>query len=189
MKSIILSYLLLNKPLGYALAFLGMIIGGDEVLFTASFLTRYHFFRLKYIILVVLAGALLGDYIWYKFGTKMSEDSLFGKWISKITSHFDEHLKNNSGRTIFISKFIYGFNHIVLARAGMLGVPVRKVFISNGLATIFWVAIIGSLGYFSSSYLRDFKDILRYTEIALLLGLIGFLILEGVARHFLKKVL
>ena len=186
-RSLILYYLLLYKPLGYILAFFGMIIGGDETVFITAFLARERFLELNLVLLVILVGVFWGDLFWYVLGTRLKEESFLGRWVIKLTQPFDEHLTNNSFRTIFISKFTYGFNHAVLIRAGMLKVNFRKFLFSNTLSILFWVAIVGGLGYFSSVSLHTLKHYLRYTEIALLSGLVGFALLESLARWMLKK--
>ncbi len=190
MKSVILPYLILYKPLGYAVAFFGMVIGGDETVFIASFLTRQGIFEFWLMLAIILAGVFFGDKFWYRLGVKFKNSNFFIlRLANKIASPFDQHLVNKPGRTIFISKFAYGFNHAILIRAGVLGIEQKKVLKSDAIAIIIWILIIGCLGYFSSAYVMRLRHLVRFTEVALLIFLVAFLALDHIVAWLLKKEL
>ncbi|MFQ5851619.1 MAG: hypothetical protein ACE5JU_13680 [Candidatus Binatia bacterium] len=50
--------------------------------------------------------------------------------------------------TIFISNFAYGFHPLVLIRAGLLRLPLGKLAKADLISTLFWIFIVGSLGFF-----------------------------------------
>jgi len=191
MTSFTLLYLTTYRPVGYLLFFLGMLIEGDAVLFTASFLGHQRFFEFPFVVVIGLAGALLGDSMWYFLGTKLNEHTpLFHKWLGRLSQPFDEHLKKNLLHTIFISKFTYGFHHALLARAGALRVPYRKFLIDDILATLPWFAIVATLGYVSSASIGILRHSLRSVQVALFIGLVVFFIVWhfGVSNKLKNKI-
>lgn len=180
----LIQYLIIWQPLGYILTFLGMIFEGETVLFIAAFLTHLGIFNPYILFLIAFWGVILGDNLWFSLGKKMRNSStLLNKWSGKIAQPFDEHLLNKPLRTIFIAKFTLGIGHAIFFRAGALKMKWAKIEQYDILATLFWMVIIGSIGYFSSASLSYLKQYLRYGEVALLIGLILFLALQ----HFIAK--
>ncbi len=190
MDSLILSYLNYWEPLGYIIVFLGMMFEGDTFLFIASFLAHEGAFQIFPLFITALWGMILGDNLWYSLGFKLqNSDSWLVRWAEKVSGPFDEHLKNNPLRTIFIAKFTYGMNRAIILRAGTLKIKWQDLEKSDILATISWMFIVGGLGYFSSASFVYVKHYLRYGEIALLLGLIIFFGLEYLITKRTRKEL
>jgi len=191
MHSFTFLYLTAYRPLGYLLFFLGMLVEGDAVLFTASFLGHQGIFEFPFVIVIGLAGALLGDSMWYFLGTKMNEHTpFFHKWLGRLSQPFDEHLKKNLLHTIFISKFTYGFHHALLARAGALGVSYKKFLMDDILATLPWFAIVTAIGFVSSASVDALTSSFRSVKIALFVGLVVFFLVWhfGVSNKLKKKI-
>lgn len=191
-RSLILSYLLIWKPLGYLIVALGMIIEGDVILFSAAFLTHERFFNIWAMFPLALASVLIGDVLWYLLGANLEKIYLIHRleqWIKRITERFDEHLKERTGRTLFISKFTYGFGHLMVVRAGMLGLKPKEFFQKNISATVAWALIVWSLGYFSSTPFLFARRYLHFTERALLIAVLTFFLLEYIFSRFWKKKL
>lgn len=156
-----------------------MIFEGDAVLFISAFLVHQGALSLLPVLLTTLWGMILGDNLWYSLGLKLKKsDSFLNKWAEKLTQPFDEKLKSSPLQTIFLSKFTYGIGHVIFFRAGALKIKWRKIEQSDILATLFWMSIVGSLGYFSGASFSYIKHYLRFGEIALLLGLFIFFGLE-----------
>jgi len=63
--------------------FIGFFLPGDSLLFTAGFLASQGYFDILILIIVIFAGAVLGDNFGYAFGKRVGpyifnkEDSLF----------------------------------------------------------------------------------------------------------------
>ena len=192
MESILSHYLDLSvwKPIAYLVVFIVMILEGDVALFAAGFLTHQEFFQFLPIILTLFSGVFLGDNLWYRLGNWLNNStSFFERWIEKIAKPFDEHLRNKPIRTIFISKFTYGFNKAMLMRAGALGIKWKKLEESDLLATFFWIIIVGGLGYASSASLIAIKKYLRFGEIAFAIGIVVFIIIEFLVTKKAKRKL
>lgn len=174
--SLFLQYLIVTRPIGYALIFLGMVFEGDVMLFTAFFLTHQGFFDFGDMAFTVLAGVFLGDMTWYWLGNIQ----IIGKfpniysWVERLTKPFDQHTRERPFYTIFISKFTYGIHHLILMRFAMLNIPFKEFLRSDIPAVIGWILIVGSIGYFSSASLFLIQQYLRFAEISLLFGLLIF---------------
>lgn len=183
-------YLLLWRPLGYILVFIGMIFEGDVFLFTAAFLTHQGFFDARVMFLASFSGVFFGDMFWYLIGVRFNGSSHFlNRWVHKLTKPFDKHLLENPLRAIFFSKFAYGIHHALLIRAGALGIKIRDFLKADIPATLIWMSIVGGLGYVSSASFGTMKHYLRFTEFVFFSALIILFVLEYTARKISKKKL
>ncbi len=189
MASLLFSYLIWWRPIGYALISFGMMLEGDIVLFAGALLMHQGFFDVGDMVVVVLGGVLIGDVLWYYLGFRLigRAPSFLVRWIERIAYPFDAHIRERPFRTIFISKFAYGMHHALLARAGMIRLPFRKFFRDDALASAVWILIIGGLGYASSASFFFLKHYLRFAEGVILVGILAVVLLEyGVARRSRK---
>lgn len=183
---LVLHYLSLWRPLGYALVFLGMMVEGDIILFTAAFLTHQGFFVLGDMLIAALGGAFLGDWLWYMLGLRLSRFTLIKKLSDRIASPFDAHLKEWPFRTLFISKFTYGIGHLLLTRAGLLKFSRAEFFKADTVAILVWAIIVGGLGYLSSA---SFVLVHRYLRIVGFLLLIFWILFFIVGERMLSAIL
>lgn len=184
-----LHYLSEYQTLGLIIIFFGMMIEGDILLFTVGFLTHQGYFDIGTMLLIVFFGVIIGDNLWYVLGEVIKENSVFGRFITRVIKPFDEHLKKRTVWTIFISKFTYGLHRSTLIRAGMLRLPFKKFIEGDISASIVWIFLIGGLGYLSSASFILIKYYLRYTELTLLFGLILFILISHLITHISKKKL
>lgn len=189
MPHTLLYYLTIWKPLGYGIVFLGMIFEGDAILFAAVFLAREGFFSLKTVIAIVLSGVIIGDLFWYWLGTIANRSHpRIKQWVTRLAAPLDNQLTNRPFHCFLLSKFIF-IGHGVIARAGMVRMPMRKFISSDIPATLIWIIAVGSLGYFSSISLALLRRYLRFAELSLLFSLALFLLIMHIVKHYSRKVL
>ncbi len=148
------------------------------------------FFDIGDLAFFVVTGTLMGDLFWYALGRRIGDHtnadsgiSFVARWAEKIAAPLDAHLLDRPRRTIFISKFAYGFHHALLVRLGMLRFPWRKLIKLDFIASVLWIFIVGGLGYFSGAAFFASKRYLRFVEAGVLLSLVFFLAVE----HFVIK--
>jgi membrane-associated protein len=189
--SLVLHYIAFWKPLAYAILFFGMIIEGEAFLFIAAFLSAQGFLDTGAALFFLFTGVQLGDSFWYWLGHKINHsDTRVGRWLVKLTGPFDGHLKEKTLRTIVLSKFIVGFHHFILARAGVLKINFYKFLKYDFFSNIIWIAIVGGLGYFSGTYFLLVKHFFRFAEYGLIGGLLFYFILNFlVVKYSIKKKL
>jgi membrane protein DedA with SNARE-associated domain len=188
----ILHYLTDHQTLGYLIIFIGTMVEGDILLFTAGFLTHQGYFDIGTVIFLVFSGVIIGDNLWYVLGELMREREYFKKFrhfIGNITDPFNEQLKNRTARTIFISKFAYGLYRPILLKAGTLRLPFRQFIEADLMATFVWMFLIGGLGYLGSASFLLIRRYLRYTELTLLLGIAVFILISHIVTKISKKEL
>jgi len=190
MFSTILYFITTHQLLGYLVIFLGMILEGDIILFTAAFLTHYGFFDPVKIIFVVVAGVILGDIIWYYLGIFAVKYPRINKWLDRITHLVDSHLEKSPFKTLFFSKFIYGLHHPILMRIGSKKMGLKKYLKSDIIASLIWIVIIAVLGYLFGASFFLVKKYIRYAELLFLAGVIIFFLFEKglVSRKLEEKI-
>lgn len=172
----------------YLLVFVGMILEGDVIFFTAVFLAHQRILDLDELLLAVLAGALIGDILWYKIGERLDKKSgFFRRLASKISKSLDRHLVKRPLSTLFIAKFTYGIYHAVLLRAGALKLPFKSFFKVISSSTVVWMLLVGGLAYFSSESFNLVKRYLKYGEIGLLIGFVFFILLTNLISKLGRK--
>ena len=184
----LLYYLTLWRPLGYGIVFFGMIVEGDGVLFAAAFLARERFFNLETTIALVLSGVIVGDLFWYYLGTLAHRSfPRIEDWALRLSAPLHGHLQDRPFHSFLLSKFIF-IGHGVIARAGMVKMSMRTFFKSDIPATLVWMAIVGSLGYFSSASLELLRRYLRLAELGLLFSLVLFFLILTIVKRTWQRV-
>lgn len=179
------------RPMGYFLIFIGLLIEGEFILFIAAFLTHQGVFDLGGMFIVVVSGVLIGDILWYFVGTRLHGTNYWWqKWFDRIAKPFDRHLVERPSRTIFISKFTYGFHRAILIRAGMLRIAAGEFLKADALSAFIWIGVVGGLGYYgASAFSLLARQYLRLVEVGLALGLISFFLLLHFVSHYFQKKL
>ncbi|HEY4510336.1 MAG TPA: VTT domain-containing protein [Candidatus Paceibacterota bacterium] len=176
--------------MSYILVFFGVIMEGEVTLFTSAFLTRQGFLNIGYASITLLLGALAGDLMWYALGTRFgSSTSFIMRWLNRVAGRFDNHITKSPIRTIFISKFTYGFHRAVLVRAGILGLPIKRIFRADFLVTVVWMIVVGGLGYALSASIPLVRKSVHLVESMFLIFFIGFIILEFIITKISEKKL
>ena len=189
MNSLLFHYLPLLGPAVYLFIIAAMIVEGEIFLFAAAFLASQGYLSPEFTFLAIFGGVMLGDSFWFWLGHKINHSNTWlSRWLVAKTGRFDEALLNNSLRTIFISKFVYGAHHLMMMRAGVIKLKFREFFKDDFAANLVWVFIIGGLGYLSGASFQFVKQYLKFTEYALAIGVALFFIADFlIGKYGLKK--
>jgi membrane protein DedA with SNARE-associated domain len=183
MESLFLHYFISLGLWVYVLIFIGMIVEGETFLFASIYLAHLEHLNLSVLIAVVFTGIVFSDFFWYFIGKCLEKKSQFvRKWMGKVSGTLDKRLQKNPVSTLFIMRFTLIY-HGVLMRAGALDIPLMSYLKTIIVSSIAWVSLIGGIAYFSSACLDLFKRYLKYGEIALLIGIVVFLLIS----HFISK--
>lgn len=188
MESFLLQYLMAWKPLALLAVFLALIIEGDMTLFAFAYLTNLGFFGAAELMAVTPAAVYAGDLIWYSLGRwgRLPGDKL-SRWACRLSGPIDEQLVKRPSRTIFISKFAYGLNHITLMRAGCLKIAPRSLLKGDIPAAALWIMVLGGLGYGFGASAALLRGYIRYSEMGLLAGLLLVYFLRKLVHRKMKK--
>jgi len=150
----------------YGVLFLGMIVMGEELLLFAAALSHWGLLNFWVTMLVALAGAYVGDFLFFWLGWRFGEKFIdkFGKFLFMPRKRFEKirHIfHNNHGKwLLFGSKFIYGLNHLTQIAAGSVKFN-PKIYVKNQIyTTLIYIVIFATLGYaFSSVISLITKDV------------------------------
>lgn len=184
MEFILLDFFILHPFLGYALAFFGMFVEGDLVLFSAAFLAHLGVFDVVWLAAVSFFGMLAGDALWYGAGRFHQKLPRFlARLFERVASPFDRALNAHPFRTLLVGKFAYGIHRLILARGGGQ-IPFARFFKKDLVATAVWVAALMSAGYFGGFAINQLKGYYRFAEIGLLIGIIIVIFAEKAVKKF-----
>lgn len=95
-------------------AFLGLVVPGESIVLVSGFFAALGLLDLEDVIVIVAAGAILGDSIGYELGRHLGRSWLlrYGRWVGLRQAHIDRvdaFFERHGGKTIFIGRFI-GFS-------------------------------------------------------------------------------
>ena len=140
-----------HRVWGYIILFIAMVLEGETFLIIAGMLASLEAFDVGDVLWISLFGVVFGNTMWYYIGTKL-KDSGFAKriikWSEKAITFFLPRFREKPFKSIFFSKFIYGVNRATVIMSGILRVPFMLFFKAELLASVLWVALYFSVGYF-----------------------------------------
>lgn len=152
----------LNSPLvlwlltyRYVIAYPLAIVEGPIVMTVSGFLVRLGFFDFWPIYLIMVAGDLTGDVIWYFVGRHGGRPLIekYGKYVSVTPENVERAEKffnKHQGKILFISKLTTGFGFAIatLVAAGAARVSFKKYFVINFFGEFIWAGFLFAIGYF-----------------------------------------
>lgn len=131
--------------------FIGFILPGDSVLFTAGLLASQHVFSLPTLLSGVVVAAFIGYQVGYWFGVKL------GGWLMKRpdTWYFkkryieEAHVfyQKHGGKALLIARLIPVVRTFVPIVAGMARMNMRPYLVYNFLGSLIWAGGVTLLGY------------------------------------------
>ncbi len=139
--------------------FFGFFLPGDSLLFTAGFLASQGIFDIKLLVVLCVAGAILGDSVGYTFGRKLGaklfqkEDSrLFKKkHIERAHAFYEKH----GGKTIILARFMPIVRTFAPIVAGAANMTYRKFLSFNIFGGLLWGGGLTLTGYFLGNIIPD----------------------------------
>jgi len=166
----------------------GVPVPGETVLLFASFLAfDEQELRLRYIILVGIAAATIGDNIGYWIGRKGGRPllerytHLFRIPISVIEKGERVFAKHGSV-TIFFARFVFGMRIIAGPMAGVLRMDWKKFSFFNFLGAALWVTVISVVGY---KFGEEWEDLVHVMgRVNLVIGIIALWIAFMIWRAY-----
>jgi len=189
MDSFVLHNLDLWRPWIYSVLFLGLLLEGEAILFTAFYLVHQGKLDLGDTIGIAICGVLIGDSLWYFGGSAISGLPIIKKIVARLPKDFDAFIGKRPKISIIVSKFIYGFHRPTLIRLKEAGVVYSNFLRADIPGALLWLSIVSALGYFFSSSTALLKEYFKYWEIGLTVSLIIFFFLTKlISKLILKKV-
>ena len=144
---------------GYFVVFFGVLlenagvpVPGETILLAGAALARFGHLSLPLVVLVAIAGAILGDnagfFIGRRGGRVLLErrGRMFGLTPARI-AQFDGFFARHGAKTVFIARFVTGLRVVGAILAGASTLPWGRFLIFNAAGATAWAATFGSIGY------------------------------------------
>lgn len=169
----------------------GVPVPGETVLLFASFLAfDEQELHLRYIILVGIAAATIGDNIGYWIGRKGGRPlldrytHLFRIPLSVIQKG-ERVFAKHGPVTVFFARFVFGMRIIAGPMAGVLRMDWKKFCVFNFLGAALWVTVISIVGY---KFGEEWESLVRVMgRVNLVIGIIALWIAYMVWRAYRSR--
>ncbi len=174
----IASWLLTYRyPILYPLA----VVEGPVVMMISGFLVRLDFFSFWPVYLLLVAGDLTGDILWYLLGRHGARSFIekYGRFFSITEENVEkaeQFFHKHQVKILFISKITMGFGFALatLIAAGAAKVPFKKYLTINFLGQFVWTGVLMAVGYFLGNLYIMVDKSLRWAFIIALIVIAAF---------------
>lgn len=166
---------------------LGVVIEGEFALIIAGIFAALHGWHFYNALLFGFLGAAIKLFLGYSIGRGLAikyPQSKFFKYVHGKIHHYLPLFSEKPFWSIFISKFIYGVNHVTLIFSGYSKIHFKTYLKAETLSSILWVPLFVCLGYFfSHTALQISNDIRKFTFV-IFAFILGFILLERIIVFF-----
>ena len=154
----------------------------------AGVLSQKGYLDMFEVIMIASAAAILHDLLYWSIGGKLSKTNkkkiLFFIDLEKVKAFLGK-LRVSNGLYIFISKFAWNLNRVILITSGYMKMPVSELLRYSVPASLVWSITLVSLGYVFAFE----TDILKKDFKTASLILVGFIVVIIVLENLLRKML
>ncbi|HPT40285.1 MAG TPA: DedA family protein [Candidatus Paceibacterota bacterium] len=177
----------------YIVLFFTMMFLGEEAMLVAGSLSSLGVLRPDLAFVFSLLGVYTGDAFWFSIGWYLGNGFVkkFGKFFFVTAERFQkmQSLFNNNGKLVlFFSKFVFGFNHLIMAAAGASHMKIKKFAVCQLYTSLIWTAIFMSLGYAYSNFISSITKNVKIIGLCLLAFFILFMISENQIKKAAEKI-
>ena len=163
------------------LLFLGVLFEGEIVLIFTGILIHVGVLPPKETILFVALAAFLKTLLGYALGNWIAHNwpqSSILKYVEKKILLLLPRFRERPFWSIFISKFIYGVNHVTMIFAGYMKANFKVYIRAEIVSTILWLAGFMGLGYFFSTLAFSISHDLRKVTLLIVVFIGMFILLQ-----------
>lgn len=185
-----ISFVQEHRYIGYGILFFSMIIEGEFFLLAAGILSNLGAFDFIDVFFFAFAGVLFGDVLWYFLGrffqNKYPNQKII-KFVERRVKRVFPSIEKNPFKLVFISKFLYGFNHSTIFILGFLKIEFWHFFRVQFKASFLWVIIFLALGNFFGYTALHITNRINKLFLVVLIILILFFIIERTIDYIAAK--
>jgi membrane protein DedA with SNARE-associated domain len=144
---------------GYFVIFFGVLlenagipVPGETILLAAAALSRFGHLSIAYVVIVAVAGAILGDNIGFYIGRRGGrvllerKGRMLGLTPGRL-ARFDGFFARHGAKTVFIARFVTGLRVVGAVLAGASTMPWTEFLIFNAAGALAWATTFGTVGY------------------------------------------
>ncbi len=179
----------LPGPAAYALFFvlvfgcgIGLPLNEDLLIIAASVLVYYGVLSAPLVVGLAIVAVVLGDALALHAGARLGEGLARRRWLARIVppeklSRAQEQFRVRGHGLLFIARFLPGVRTVVFFAAGTLGIPLRALWLYDGVAALIEVpALVYGVRYLAGNT-EQLLEVLRRFQLVLLAGvLVGLLV-------------
>jgi len=130
----------------------GVPVPGETILIAAAVFAGAGQMNIAVVILVAIAGAIIGDNIGFLIGHFGGRPLVerFGRYIFLTPERLDrteDFFNRHGGKVVTIARFIEGLRQANGLLAGIVGMHWLKFLVFNALGAVLWVGTWAGLGY------------------------------------------
>ncbi|MEW5907898.1 MAG: hypothetical protein AB1643_01820 [Patescibacteria group bacterium] len=190
MENLLINFSETHRIIAYIIIFLGVFLEGEFVLILGGILSRNGYLDILDLVIFSFLAVAIHDIVYWHIGSHLAKTNkkrfLFIN-LEKLENLL-EKLKINSGLYIFISKFTWNFNRIVLMASGYIKTPLKKMFIYSLPANFIWSITFVSLGYIFAFKTDILKQEIKKALLILTVFIVVFIILEIILRAIIGNL-
>jgi undecaprenyl-diphosphatase len=180
--SFFLSYLLLYKYLAiFVITFSAGVIlplPVSALLLAVGAFSSQGYFDFSTSLLVAGGGNVCGDIFDYWLARRYRYAAI--RWFradrSRFFSQLEKYLKQNAGRTVFLTRFAASLDPVVSLLSGLTGVPFMKFLFFDAAGNFLEAIVILYLGYVVGTQWQKFSNLLTIFEGILFAGILLYIL-------------
>lgn len=185
----ILNWLILYK---YEVIFPVTVVEGPIVTVIAGFLASQGILNLYLTYLIIVAGDLTGDLLYYAIGRwgGIRFVQQWGHWFGikeKQIKRLEKHYEKHSGKTLIIGKITHGVGSVILFTAGMARMSVWRFFWFNVIGTLPKSLLFLLIGYYFGESYKVIDTYLNLTAKTTIGVAVGLVLIYLLVVNILKK--
>ncbi|MEK7115683.1 MAG: DedA family protein [Patescibacteria group bacterium] len=189
----IISFFSAHSVAAYVALFFAMVVEGETLLIVAGVLSHIGALNYFYVILVAFLGVMVGDVLWYSLGLLLRHKNL-PKFVEtlvvmaeRVVDKLLPHFKTKPVISLILAKFIYGTNHATLILSGLMKMDFRIFIKAELLASVIWVPIFASLGYFFGYAAIQFSQRISIFFLLILIFIVSFIALQRLFSFYYEN--
>ncbi len=167
--------------------FVGFIFPGETAVVVGGVLASQGKFPLWIVLVLAVAGAVLGDSVGYWVGRRYGDwliDHLPRRLVKRENvDRAVDFIGRKGGVGVFIGRFTTVLRVLIPGAAGLSKMHYRKFLIYNGLGGLAWGVLYGTLGYIAGANYRVVVKDAGVTSYVVLVVVVAALVTFGVYRH------
>ncbi len=163
MESLLISFSHIGAVATYAIVFIGMFIEGEAFLILSGILVRGDVIDYGDTLVIAFIAVVLSDTAYWFLGTRLGMMKRKKVWFIDMekAGRLFQKLKKRKGLYIFMSKFAWGMNRLVLISSGYVKTPLKKLVKYSIPAAFIWTLTFVSIGYIFAERVGVWKKDLR----------------------------
>lgn len=164
----------------------GLVVPGETGMIVGGFVVSQGNADLPFMLVVAVAGAVLGDSIGYEIGRRLGpaiRRTRVGRAIGQERwESAERYLVERGGKAIFFGRFVAVVRSVVPAMAGITRMPYRRFLFWNALGGVVWASTFVTIGFFAGNAYERVADQAEGAGLVILAFVVVTVVVIGVAR-------